>query len=71
MLVLGLGRFRSSEAEETALEMLSDAEVRLHAISARGAMKSKRALFELEKLMVDKTSAVRKETRKAITEIAR
>jgi hypothetical protein len=71
MLVLGLGRFRTSEAEETAAELLSDEDVKLHAIIALGKMKSKRALFELERLLTDKRPAVRKEARKAITKILR
>jgi len=71
MLVLGLGRFRSSEAEETAVELLSDEQVQIHAVGALGQMKSKRALFELEKLMTDKRAGIRKEARKAITKIMR
>ena len=71
MLVLGLGRFRSSEAEEAAVELLNDEQVRIHAIGALGKMKSKRALFELEKLLTDKRAAIRKEARKAITKIMR
>jgi hypothetical protein len=34
-------------------------------------MKSKRALFELEKLLTDKRAPIRKEARKAITKIMR
>jgi HEAT repeats len=71
MLVLGLGRFRSPEAEEAAVELLNDEDVKLHAIDALAKMKSKRALFELEKLMTDKRAAIRKEARKAITKIMR
>jgi HEAT repeat protein len=69
MLVLGLGRFRTSEAEEAAVELLDDEDVKLHAIGALGKMKSKRDLFELERLLTDKLAAVRKEARKAITKI--
>ena len=71
MLVLGLGRFGTSEAEETAVELLDDEEVKLHAIGALGKLKSKRALFELERLLTDKRPVVRKEARKAITKIMR
>jgi hypothetical protein len=71
MLILGLGRFGSSEAEQTAVESLNDDQVQLHAIGALAKMKSKRALFELEKLLTDKRAAVRKEARKAITKIMR
>jgi hypothetical protein len=71
MLVLGLGRLRCSEAEETAVELLSDEQVQIHAIGALGKMKSKRALFELERLIADKRPEVRKEARKAITKIMR
>jgi len=71
MIVLGLGRLCSSEAEETAVELLDDEGVQLHAIGALGKMKSRRALFELERLLTDKRMAVRKEARKAITRIMR
>jgi len=71
MLVLGLSRFRSSVAEQTAVELLSDQQVQIHAIGALAKMKSKRALFELEKLLTDKRAAIRKEARKAITKIMR
>ena len=69
MLVLGLGRFHSAEAEETALELLQDESIKLHAIVALGKMKSQRALQELEKLLADKKPAIRKEARRAITSI--
>jgi hypothetical protein len=71
MLVLGLGRFRSVEAEEAALDLLNDDDVQLHAISALGKMKSKRALFQLEPLLKHKRAITRKEARKAITKIMR
>jgi len=71
MLVLSLGGLRSPEAEETAVKLLNDEGVQLHAIGALGKMKSKRALFELEKLLTDKRGAIRKEARKAITKIMR
>lgn len=71
MLVLSLGRLGGSVAEETAVELLSDEGVQLHAVIALGRMKSKRALFEVEKLLADKRPAVRKEARKAITRIMR
>jgi hypothetical protein len=69
MLVLGFGRFQRVEAEETALEVLRDESVKLHAVMALGKMKSRRALPELEKLLADKKPAIRKEARKAITSI--
>ena len=71
MLVWGLGRFHCSEAEETAVELLNDEQVQIQAIGALGRMKSKRALFELERLLIDKRPAIRKEARKAITKIMR
>lgn len=71
MLVLGLGRFHSSEAEEAAVELLNDEQVQIHAIGALGNMKSKRALFELEKLLTHERAVLRKEARKAITKIMR
>jgi len=71
MLVLGLWRLHSSEAEEAALDLLNDEQVKIHAIGALAKMKSKRALFELEKLVTDKQAAIRKEARKAITKIMR
>jgi hypothetical protein len=69
MVVLGLGRLRSSDAEEAALDLLNDEQVQMHAIGALGKMKSKRALFQLEKLVADKRGEIRKEARKAITKI--
>jgi|SRR5580693_8127790 HEAT repeat protein len=71
MLVLGLGRIRGSDAEEAAVELLNDEDVKLHAIGVLGKMKSKRALFDLERLLTDKRPAVRKEARKAIAKIMR
>ena len=71
MLVLGLGCLRSSEAEETAVELLNDEQVQMHAIDALAKTKSKRALFELERLLANKRPIVRKEARKAITIIMR
>lgn len=71
MIVLGLGRLRSWDAQEAAVELLNDEDVKLHAIIALGTMKSKRALFELERLLTDKRAVVRKEARKAITKINR
>jgi len=71
MVVLGLGRIRTPEAEEAAVELLDDDQVRLHAIIAVGQMKSRRALFQLEKLLADSSPSIRKEARKAITKIMR
>jgi HEAT repeat protein len=72
MIVMGLGRLRgNSAAEDAALGLLHDENVRLHAVIALGRMKSKRAVPELEKLLSDKKAAVRKEARKALTEISR
>ena len=71
MAVLGLGRLRNPEAEEAAVELLHHDGVQLHAIMALGKMKSKRALFELEKLLTDKRAAIRKEARRTITKITR
>lgn len=70
MMVMNLHRLRSfPEAEETALDLLNGEDVKLHAIIALGKMKSKRALFQLEKLLTDKRASIRKEARKAITKI--
>jgi hypothetical protein len=69
MLVLGLGRFRSGEAEDTALELLKDESVKLHAVLALGEMKSKRALPALEQLLANEKSVIRREARKAIKRI--
>lgn len=71
MIVFGLGRLRDPQAEETALELLADEDVKLHAIIALGKMKSKRALFELERLLPDKSPGISREARKAITKIMR
>lgn len=72
MMVMNLHRLRRfPEAEETALDLLEQDDVKLHAIIALGRMKSKRALFHLEKLLTDKRAPIRKEARKAITKIMR
>jgi HEAT repeat protein len=71
MIVFGLGRLRDPSAEETALALLTDQDVRLHAIVALGKMKSQRALFELERLIPDKSPGISREARKAITKIMR
>jgi hypothetical protein len=71
MLVLGLGRFHDTAAEDTALDLLKDESVKLHAVIALGKMKSRRALPELEKLLADKKPIIRREARKAITSITR
>jgi hypothetical protein len=69
MLVLGLARFSNAEAEDTALELLKDESVKLQAVIAVGKMKSRRALPELERLLVDKKAIIRREAQKAITKI--
>src|SRR5215467_2979850 len=71
MVVIALHRIADPDAENTALDLLDENDVRLHAIIALGKMKSKRALFQLEKLLADKNPAIRKEARKAITKIMR
>ena len=71
MIVYTLNRLRDPEAEDTALDLLEDKEVRLHAINALAQMKSRRALFHLEKLLKDKDAHIRKAARKAITRIMR
>jgi hypothetical protein len=71
MLVLGLARFNSAEAQQAALELLEDESVKLHAVIALGKMKSRRALPVLERLLADKRSIIRREARKAIKNIAR
>lgn len=71
MVVMSLHRLRHPEVEEIALDLLNDSDVKLHAIIALGKMKSKRALFQLEKLLEDKQAVIRKETRKAIIKINR
>lgn len=71
MVVLGLGRVRDPEAEDAALDLLNDEDVKVHAIIALGEMKSRRALFELERLLNDKRANIRKEARKAIIKITR
>lgn len=71
VLILRLSKFHDPEAEEAALDLLEDEEVRLCAITTLSNMKSKRALFLLEKLLTHEKSSIRKEARKAITNIMR
>ena len=66
MLVRSLGRLNIVEAEQAALELLNDDQVRLHAISALRVMKSKAALPELEVLSSGEVPAIRREALKAI-----
>ena len=69
MIVLGLGRLRTPEAEEAAISLLGDEDVKLHAIIALRKMNSRRAVPAIEKLLNDKRSIIRREARKAITKI--
>src|SRR5207245_2484612 len=71
MMVSNLSRLHDSQAEEAAVELLNDEDIKLHAIGALGTMKSKRSLFELERLLTDRRAVIRKEARKAITKIMR
>ncbi len=69
MLVSSLARFDDSKAEDAALELLDDEDVKLHAIIALGKMRSKRALTRFQALSSDKRAVVRKEVRKAVQKI--
>jgi len=69
MIILGLGRLQRTEAENVALSLLFDEDVKLHAVIALGKMKSQRALPELEHLFGDKRAIVRREARKATANI--
>ena len=71
MLIMALAHMDHPEVEETALDLLDDESVRMHAIIALGKMKSQRSLFHLEKLLTDKQLSIRKEARKAIRKIMR
>ncbi len=70
MIVMRLDRLGNShKAEEVALNLLEDPDVKLHAVIALGKMKSKRSLPELKKLLTDKKTVIRREARKAIAKI--
>jgi HEAT repeats len=69
MIVLGLSRLRTPEAEDAAISLLGDEGVKLHAIVALRKMNSQRAVPAIEKLLDDKRSVIRREARKAITKI--
>lgn len=70
---VGAGAWAHSQSRgrRDSADLLSDEEVKLHAIDAWEKMKSKRALFQLEPLLKDKRASVRKEARKAITKVMR
>lgn len=69
MIVCGLSRLRDPEVEDTALRLLDDEDVKLHAIIALRKMKSRRALAHLEELLRDGRPSIRREAKKAITKI--
>ena len=69
MIVLGLGRLRIGDAEDAAISLLGDEDVKLHAIIALRKMNSQRAVPAIEKLLGNKRSVIRRDARKAITKI--
>jgi hypothetical protein len=71
MIVWSLNRVCHPDAEEAAVDLLDDEDVRLHAIIALGKMKSRRALPKLQMLLVDKAAGISRESRKAIAKITR
>jgi len=71
MIVVRLAKLKDLNAEETALDLLDDKDVRPHAVTALGKMKSRRALRRLEELLADNSSLVRREARRAIKNIAK
>jgi HEAT repeat protein len=71
MIVWNLNRLHHTEAEATAIDLLDDEDVMLHAIIALGKMKSKRAVSKLEILLTSKAPGISREATKAITRIMR
>jgi HEAT repeat protein len=69
--VWSLDRLRHPEAETTAIDLLDDEDVRLHAIIALGKMKSKRAVSKIETFSTSKAPGIGREARRAITKIMR
>ena len=70
MIVLSLGRMRTREAENLAVELLDDEDVKIQALSALRKMGTERSLHRLEGLLTDKRALIRKAVRKTITKIA-
>jgi hypothetical protein len=70
MLVMSLPRFKDTQAENAALQLLNDEAVQMHAIIALGKMRSRRALPKLDVLLNDKKAPIRRVARKAIASIS-
>jgi HEAT repeat protein len=71
MIVFGLNRIRDPRAEDAAISLLDDEDVKLHAVITLGKMKSKKALPLLEPLPASRRAGITKEARKAIRKITR
>jgi HEAT repeat protein len=71
MFVLALGKTKvnKSESENTLIELTSDNEVVLHAISALGKLKSAKSKIRLTELSNDKNNVIKKEAIKALKKI--
>jgi hypothetical protein len=71
MVVMGLGKLKSAEAFETAVQCLSDEEVVLHALSALTRRKDPSAIDHIEPLLASKKASVRKAAAKAVLRLSR
>lgn len=69
MVVLGLGKLKDARAADVALNLLGDDEVVGHAIMALGKLRAKSARAQIERLLGDSRSWIRKEAKKALASI--
>lgn len=66
MIVVGLGKLRDARAEDVALRLLGDDEVLGHAIRALGKLRARSARAQIEGLLHDPRSWIRKEAKRAL-----
>jgi HEAT repeat protein len=69
MVVIGLGRLRSPDAERVLIDLLSDDDVSGHAVIALGKLRSQIAAGAISKLLFHHKPWVRNEAKKALARI--
>lgn len=69
MVVLGLARLQSPDAERALIELLNDDEVAGHAVIALGKLRSRAAAPAISRLLLNDKLWVRKEAKKALARI--
>jgi HEAT repeat protein len=69
MVVIGLARLHSADAERVLIDLLRDDEVAGHAVVALGRLRSQSAAPEISKLLVHPKPWLRNEAKKALARI--